>query len=191
LEPNGNVLVMTSPTSLFYPPAATFYEWNGSTLTIVPGPTSALADASFVGHFLVLPTGQILFTDFSTNVEVFTPAGTYNPQWAPSIASLPTTLTRGKTYTVSGTQFNGVSQGAAYGDDFQNATNYPLVRIVNQATGHVFYARTHNHSYMGVQSGSKKVSTQFELPAIAETGPSTLYVVANGIPSSPYWINVR
>jgi hypothetical protein len=190
LETNGNVLVMTSP-STFYPPAPTFYEWNGSTLTIIPGPLSAAGDASFVGHFLELPSGQIMYTDFSTDVEVFTPAGTYNPAWAPSILSVPGSVQRGRTYTVSGTQFNGVSQGAAYGDDFQNATNYPLVRIVNQATGHVVYARTHNHSTMGVATGSKKVSTQFDVPKNAETGVSALFVVANGIPSSPYWINVK
>lgn len=190
LEPNGNVLVMTSPLA-FYPPAPTFYEWDGVSLTVIPPPVSAAGDASFVGHFLVLPTGQILYTDFSTTVEVFNPAGSYNPAWAPTITSAPNTVTRGKTYTVFGTQFNGLSQGAAYGDDFQNATNFPLVRIENQATGHVFYARTHNHSTMAIATGSKKVSTQFDVPAGAETGPSTLYVVANGIPSSPYFITVK
>ena len=148
-------------------------------------------DASFVGHLLVLPTGQIMFTDFTTDVEVFTPAGTYNPTWAPAITSAPSGVTRGKTYTVSGTQFNGLSQGAAYGNDFQDATNYPLVRIVNQATGHVFYCRTHNHSTMAVATGSKKVSTNFDVPANAETGFSELFVVANGITSSPVSIEVR
>ena len=190
LEPSGNVLVFSSP-SRFYPPAGQFFEWNGTSLTLVTPPPSALEDASYVGHLLVLPTGQIMFTDFSTNVEIFTPAGTYNPAWAPTIISASTSLARGKTYTVSGTQFNGFSQGAAYGDDFQDATNYPLVRIVNAATGHVFYCRTHNHSTMAIATGSKKVSTQFDVPAGAETGTSQLFVIANGIPSSPYWIKVR
>jgi hypothetical protein len=190
LEPSGNVLVFSSP-SRFYPPAGQFFEWNGTSLTLVTPPASALEDASYVGHLLVLPTGQIMFTDFSTNVEVFTPAGTYNPAWAPTISSASTSVARGKTYTVSGTQFNGLSQGAAYGDDFQDATNYPLVRIVNAATGHVFYCRTHNHSTMAIATGSKRVSTQFDVPAGAETGTSQLFVIANGIPSSPYWIKVR
>jgi hypothetical protein len=100
-------------------------------------------------------------------------------------------LAGGKTYIVSGTQFNGFSQGAAYGDDFQDATNDPLVRIVNAATGHVFNCRTHSHSTMAVATGSEKVSTQFDVPAGAETGTSQLFAVANGIPSSPYWIKVR
>jgi hypothetical protein len=36
----------------------------------------------------------------------------------------------------------GLSQAAAFGDEYQTATNYPLVRITNPATGHVFYAKT-------------------------------------------------
>src|SRR5713101_318571 len=107
------------------------------------------------------------------------------------ISAAPGSVARGKTYTVSGTPFNGLSQGAAYGDDFLDATNYPLVRIVNQATGHVFYCRTHNPSNMAVATGTKKVSTNFDVPANAETGLSQLFVVANGIPSSPYLVQVR
>jgi hypothetical protein len=100
-------------------------------------------------------------------------------------------VTRGSTYKISGTQFNGLSQGAMYNDDFQDATNYPLVRLTNQATGHVFYARTHNHSSMGVATGSRVVSTRFDVPAAAETGTTTLEVVANGIPSTPVTVTVQ
>ena len=35
---------------------------------------------------------------------------------------------------------------AAYGDDPQAAANYPLVRITNNRTGHVFYSRPHHHT---------------------------------------------
>jgi hypothetical protein len=58
------------------------------------------------------------------------------------------------------------------------------VRITNQVGGHVFYARTHNHSTMGVATGSAIVSTNFDVPARAETGTSSLEIVANGIPSA-------
>jgi hypothetical protein len=190
LEPNGDVLVFGSP-SRFYPPAGQFFEWNGSTFNIAPTPPSALADASYVGHLMVLPTGEIMFTDFSTDVEIFTPLGTANPSWAPTITNYPHGVTRGSTYQLTGTQFNGMSQANAYGDDYQAATNYPLVRIVNTATGHVFYARSHDHSTMAVATGSKKVSTFFDVPANAEAGPSQLFVVANGIASSPVYITVH
>jgi hypothetical protein len=94
-------------------------------------------------------------------------------------------------YSISGTQFNGLTQASAYGDDMQNATNYPLVRIVNSATGHVFYCKTHDHSAMGVATGTTKVSTRFDVPAQVEPGPSQLYVVANGIPSVPVSLTVQ
>jgi hypothetical protein len=95
------------------------------------------------------------------------------------------------TYQISGTQFNGLSQAAAFGDEFQTATNYPLVRITNSSTGHVFYAKTHDHSTMAVATGSKIVSTNFDVPTGIETGASTLVVVANGIPSAAVNITVN
>ena len=84
-----------------------------------------------------------------------------------------------------------MSQAAAFGDEFQTATNYPLVRITNKNTAHVFYARTHDHSTMGVATGSRIVSTFFDVPAKAETGASSLEVVANGIPSAAVSITVK
>jgi hypothetical protein len=45
------------------------------------------------------------------------------------------------------------------------------------------YARTHGHT-MGVATGATPVTTNFDVPAGAETGPSTLVVVANGIASA-------
>ena len=89
-----------------------------------------------------------------------------------------------------GHKFNGFSQGAAYGDDAQAATNYPLVRITNRATGHVFYSRTHDHSSMAVGFGGL-VSTHFDVPANQELGVSDLVVVANGIPSQPVTVIVQ
>jgi hypothetical protein len=84
-----------------------------------------------------------------------------------------------------------MTQGAAYGDDAQMSSNYPLVRVTNNATRHVAYARTHDHSSMGVQTGSQVVSTSFDVPETMETGPSSLVVVANGIPSQPVSVSVE
>jgi hypothetical protein len=55
----------------------------------------------------------------------------------------------------------------------------------------VFYARTHDHSTMGVATGSQTVSTQFDVPSNAEVGPSKLYVVTNGIPSAARPVTVQ
>jgi len=188
LLPDGNVLVDTSPG--IYNLGTRFYEFNGTNLTQVPGPPNAAVDSSFYGTMLVLPTGQILFTDQSSDVEIYTAKGTYRSAWAPAIVTVPSAVVRGSSYKITGTQFNGLSQGGAYGDDEQSATNYPLVRITNDATGHVFYARTRNHSWMGVATRSRIVSTHFSVPSGMETGPSSLVVVANGIPSAPVAITV-
>jgi hypothetical protein len=141
---------------------------------------------------LVLPTAEILWTDLSGNAFVYSSSGSPSPSWAPVILNSPavTNVSRGKTYRISGHNFNGFSQGAAYGDDAQAATNYPLVRIKNRATGHVFYARTHDHSTMAV-AYTGTASTQYDVPTGMETGLADLVVVANGIPSAAITVNVQ
>ena len=192
LLPNGNVLVQTSPG--IFRKGSEFFEWDGAILTSVPGPPPAKGESSYLGNMLVLPTGEILWTDISGNAYVYTSAGAPNPAWAPRIVtngpSTITNITRGKTYRLSGFNLNGLSQGAAYGDDAQAATNYPLVRITNRASGHVFYARTHDHSTMAV-AFTGLASTQYDVPAGAETGLSDLVVVTNGISSAPIAVNVQ
>lgn len=180
LEPSGNVLVLTETAT----GSLQAYEWDGANLTQI------LSLDALIGPLIVVPTGQVLANGLE-GVEVYNPTGTYQSNWAPTITSAPTSVNRGRTYKIYGTQFNGLSQAAAFGDEFENATNYPLVRITNNATGHVFYARTHNHSTMGVATGSAIVSTNFDVPNGAETGASTLEVVANGIPSLPVSITVN
>ncbi len=110
---------------------------------------------------------------------------------APAVIYAPTTVSRGQTYHTIGRGFNGWSQAASFGDEFQTATNYPLVRIVNNATGHVFYARTHDHSTMGIATKAFPTYTYFDVPANMETGASKLYVVANGFQSNAMPITVN
>jgi hypothetical protein len=189
--PDGNVLIDVGPQSPCYSAGSHFYEFNGSTLTAVAGPSRAASDPTYVGRMLVLPTGQILFTDGSTTVEAYTASGTYSSAWQPTITSVSATLNPGSTNNlIEGTQFNGLSQGAAYGDDAQMATNYPLVRITNNASGDVVYCRTHNHSTMGVATGTATVSTEFDIPSTIQAGASELVVVANGIPSKPEAVTI-
>ncbi|MDB6085223.1 MAG: repeat domain protein, partial [Gammaproteobacteria bacterium] len=111
--------------------------------------------------------------------------------WAPHVLFAPDRVRPGGSYVVGGFLFNGMSQGSAYGDDVQGATNYPLVRITNDATGHVFYSRTHDHSSMGLGPFVGLVHTHFDVPASQEKGSSKLVVVANGIPSEPVDVFVR
>ena len=195
--PNGNVLVMAAPVdnvaNNFLAPSH-FWEVDlaTNTLTQVADSPNAAAFASFDGHFMMLPSGEALFVAFNQaatqDVDVYSNGGAPQNAWRPTIASSPATIVQGSNNNpVSGTLFNGLSQGAAYGDDSQSFTNYPLVRITNNASGHVVYARTHSHNRMGVEAlGSTEVaSTQFDAPANLETGPCTLAVVTNGIASPP------
>jgi hypothetical protein len=152
-------------------------------------------DGSFYGNMLLLPTGQILLTDFSGDIELYNPTITretreFQQTIAPVVFYTPQLLARGGSYQIFGVRFNGVTQGAAYGDDAQAATNFPLVRITNLKTSHVFYSRTHHHSSMAVASDSL-VSTHFDVPGVQETGPSQLQVVANGIASRPVFVVIH
>jgi hypothetical protein len=179
LLPSGHVLIATL--------SGRFYEYDGATLSI----TGALPNnnGNTVYFVLPLPNGQALIVGGAT--QIYSGNGSANPAWAPSITTAPAMVTRGSTYMISGTQFNGLSQAAAVGDELNAATNYPLVRIANTASGHVFYARTHGHSSMGVATGSAIVSTLFDVSAGTETGASSLSVVANGIASVPVGVTVN
>jgi hypothetical protein len=190
LLPDGNVLLDTSPG--IFGTGSQFFEWDGTTLNPTSGPPNASIDSSYVGNTVCLPTGQIMFTDFSSDVEIYTPSGTYNSAWVPTITHVAATLTHGSSNNqIVGTQFNGLSQCASYGDDNQSATNWPLVRITNNANGRVVYARTHSFSTMGVATGSAAVRAQFNVPTDIGTGPSTLEVVANGIPSAAVAVTIN
>jgi hypothetical protein len=174
LEPSGNVFVFGD--------SGAAYEWNGSTF-------SQLNGVSEQGPPLLLPTGQIMILGYSS-VILYTPTGSPKASWAPTIKTYPSTISPGSTYKITGTQFNGWGQAMSFGDEFQNATNYPLVRITNNASGKVWYARTHDHSTMGVATGKAIVSTMFDVPTTIGSGASSLVVVANGIASKAVDVTV-
>jgi hypothetical protein len=139
---------------------------------------------------LALPNGQMLYNDGSNQMEVYTAGGTPKTAWEPSITSLSaTTLAPSDTYGLSGKQLAGLDPGATYGDDVQDNTNFPLVRITNSSTGVVTYARTSDWSSVSVAPGTSS-STKFTLPKTTPKGKSTLVVVANGIASPPSTVTI-
>jgi len=173
LEPNGNVLVFGASGAL--------YEWNSKTFAQVKG-------ARGIGPPILLPTGQVMMLG-AREVVLYTPRGKANSSWAPTITTYHKTIAAGKTYKITGTQFNGLSQAMSFGDEDQNATNYPLVRITTKS-GQVYYARTHDHSTMGVATGSKVVWTYFDVPKAIASGSASLEVVANGIASKAVTVTI-
>jgi hypothetical protein len=73
------------------------------------------------GHGLVsVPAGGWYDVAFSFGGEA---------SWAPTIASFPGTVFANSTVTLSGTQLCGLSECSSYGDDNQQAENYPMVRV--------------------------------------------------------------
>jgi hypothetical protein len=187
--PNGNALFDASPG--VFNTGSKFFEWDGTTMNATSAPPNASVDSSYVGGMVVLPTGQILFTDFSSDVEIYTPASlTPCTGCAPAIKNVASTLKHGsKNNKIAGTQFNGLTQGSYYGDDNQSSTNFPLVRIVDSA-GVVTYCKTHNW-LGGVAQGTLVTTAAFDIPATVHTGTASLYVVTNGIASAKKTVTIQ
>jgi hypothetical protein len=201
--PNGNVLFVAS-VGVFGMPTF-FFEYDGTAYNEASRPPNARFNSSYNNFMLMLPTGEVLLTDFSNDVELYTPAPGVTPQSVPVITAAPAlvgdavqpleltpvaTLLAGHTYVLEADRINGISQGAYYGDDMQAYTNFPIVRIANTETGHVRYCRTHDHGSRAIGPDTHG-ATQFDVPADLDRGPATLETIANGIASPPIEVNIR
>jgi len=192
LLPNGKVLCIAGPRQAdgWSGNPSHFFEFDGTSLAAVPDPPTATGVETWQTRLLLLPTGEVMFTTGGQDIRVYQPDGSPDPFWKPSITSCPSYLQIGHSYILQGRQLNGLSQACSYGDDAGVATNYPLVRIRNLASNHVFYCRTHDHSTMAINTGMVIHSTHFDVPAGIETGSSMLCVVANGISSDCIPVNL-
>jgi hypothetical protein len=189
--PDGNALFDVSPCVYSAPLAFFLYNAGSNTLSPVADIPNAANDSTYYTRMLGLPNGQVLFDDASKQMELYTAGGTPNPAWAPSITSVSSgSFKLGQTASLSGTQLAGLDQGAAYGDDVQDNTNFPLVRITNSSSGVVTYARTSNWSSVSIAPGAAS-STDFTVPKTTPAGASSLVVVANGIASQPVPVTIR
>jgi hypothetical protein len=187
--PDGNILTEGSPGYGSTP--AHFWEFNISntgsvTATQVNDTKESPNSSNFTGNLIPLPTGQVFWdnSQYGNEIALYTPQGSANAAWLPVVSSVASTLSTGSTgNAISGTNFNGFDLGGAYGDDAQAATNFPLVRITNNSSGQVCYARSYNFSTMGVWTTGTTNAT-FDVPQSCATGASTLQVVVNGIASA-------
>ena len=186
LLPNGKVLVTAAPyASPGWGSPVYFFEFDPVTNTIAQAATPANNNSViYQSRLLLLPTGQVLFSPSSNNMQIYTPVGGPLEAWRPTIVTVipPTCSSHSKSYLLKGSQLNGLSQANMFGDDVSAATSYPLVRLRNTATHQIFYARTHGFSTMAVATGASLQSTYFDLPAMPY-GNYDLCVVANGISS--------
>jgi hypothetical protein len=190
---NGNVVFGAGPIDAKgdYQGPSSFFEFDGTTFNRTSDPPNN-DQATYFTRLLLLPNGDVMFCreDDSSFYAYHPAAATPFAGAAPVIVTCPANLMIGTTIQITGMQFNGLSQAVAYGDDSTTPTNYPLVRVVNTATGHVQYCRTSNHTSMGVATGQTLVTTTVTIPFSLERGPATLFVVANGIPSLPFAVQV-
>ena len=173
--PFGVTNVYNSPTS--------FYEYdyvsNGFTRVNAPGGGLTFSGPTYPTLMLDLPDGSVLFNHRSSELYVYQPDGVPLAAGKPTITTI-TTNNDGSLH-LTGTLFNGLSQGAAYGDDEQMDSNFPLVRFID-ASGNVRYGRSYNWSSTGVMTSNRVVSTECTMPAGASRVDS-IQVVANGIAS--------
>jgi hypothetical protein len=186
--PDGTVLCVAGPSGTYNGPT-TFYIYDpvANSFTNIAAPGGSVTGAPFGGRMLDLPNGTVLFTTGGSTPYV------YNPNTSPLPAAQPTitnvTQNADGTFTLTGTLLNGISEGAAYGDDAQMSSNYPIVRLTG-ATGTTYYARTVDWSSTGVQTGATPQSMNFVLPLGIPAGSYSLSVVANGVASSPVTLTI-
>lgn len=188
---DGKILFTASPVPKSFPdfPSPTaYFEFdytNNSYLQLQVPDGSGLDTAHipcFVTNMLDLPDGTVLYCNQGEGqYYVYTPAGAQLAAGMPTVGNI--TQITCDTFRVTGTLFNGISEGASYGDDWQMSTNRPIVRLA--AGPYVYYCRTFGWNRTDVQTSNLADTTYFIIPNGLQPGMYDFYVSANGISSSP------
>jgi hypothetical protein len=187
---NGKMLLTFNAVGSDNPFYIYEYDPNTQAFTLVLTSSARISD---VTSMLVLPDGTVIFNDTFTNYI-------YQPDASPLAVGKPTiygyTYNPNGTLHLSGTLLNGISQGAMYGDDAQQDSNYPLARFTD-GSGNVTYGRTYNWSSTAVYTGGNVLTTEVEVPpgVFDFPGAYSLQIVANGNASDavsyygPVWVD--
>ena len=201
LEPGGKVLFPVAPldgVSGNYNSPCTFFEFDP-----VAGTLAASGDApnsncpTFVGRLLVLPSGDIFWArEDDSAFYLFRSSDVPDNAWRPAITAAPASIAAGASAAVSGTQFNGLSNASAYGDDYTAATNYPIGAAGGPAAQRralLPYRQSQRRN--AAEHGRRhrrapSITTQVTVPGDVPPGAYNLVVVANGIPSPPVAVTI-
>lgn len=164
-----------------------FYEFDYLTNTFTqlgaPGGGTSVADTAFNTNMLLLPDGNMMYSQlYKKTYYVRKPGGLPLAAAKPTITSVAQNACS-NTFTLTGLLFNGICEGSCYGDDWQMNTNYPIVRLTSGSN--VYYARSYNWNHNGVRNYTLPDTTLFQLPPGIPIGTYSLYVVANGNASNP------
>lgn len=192
LEPNGLVLAALSQIESNGPCSLLEYDPTALTLNYTVQPPSCPATVG--ASLMVLPSGQIMFTNGTHDVELYTPDSKRDVVMgvAPTIFQVNTVLTRGSVNNLLyGSQLNGLTQNNMFGDDYQAATNYPLLQLIDNG-GRVYWAKTHDDSNHSIARGSLGY-TKFDMPDALRmpAGDYSLVVITNGIQSRTVNVHVN
>ena len=203
LAADGSQLVCTDSTAVLEPNGKVFVvTWSGTKGTVVFGeydPTQnkfSVVDGApsttnrEAAKMLLLPNGHgMVWIAEPTNVlyDVQFDPGSQG-SWAPKITSFPSTVGHNQTVTLSGTQLCGLSECQHFGDDNQQAENYPTVRFIDGA-GEVTYVRAHDVSTRSIAPGQSG-SVQVDIPASLAFGTYSVEAVAMGIASNRVTVDV-
>ncbi len=194
---NGKILISVSPigesgNEFRSPTWFVEYDYKTNTfaqvLDTIPflGVDSIAGLAAYQTQMLDLPDGTVLVSisqsGLSNQYYIYTPGSGPIPQGKPTINKiLPAGCPK---YKITGKLFNGISEGASFGDDWQMETNYPVIRLTNGTK--VYYATTSNWNRIGaVQTDSLEDTAYFTLPASLPAGTYSLVLTANGFASNP------
>jgi len=187
VEANGKVLCTASaPDTEYGLTQISEYDPATNSFTPIAPPFSGFAGYADATRMLALPNGQVLFAD-GYNVDwVYTPVSGPQSAWMPHVTSVASAGSN--KWTLTGTQLNGLTNGASYGDEANPYTHYPIVYLVD-SIGNVTYAKTFNFSQMNPSAPGQTQTTDFSLPAGLATGSYSLFVSASGVSSTPYTFN--
>ena len=143
--PNGHILIALSPFgplksngSYSFPEASYIYDYDPIAQTFTDVTPSGLSGVNaFQLNMVVLPTGQVLLSNEGNPFQIFTEDPSTGPQdsWRPTVTSVVDS--GGGTYTLTGTQLNGIDEGANYGDDNESSSNYPILQLTDSG-GNVY-----------------------------------------------------
>ena len=135
------------------------------------------------GNFLFKATGGFIF---------YTPTSTESTPISgskPVVSSSPSIVIAGRKFALTGTQLTGLHEGGAYGDDNTPRTNFPIVKFTNTSDNRVYFGRTRDFTYRGIQA-NRSSSCNVHVPENVPAGTYTLNVVTNGIPSTGVSITI-
>ncbi len=195
---NGKILCGVSPvptaSNNVWRTPVYFVEYDYTTNTfaqvtsIFPGQgsDSLKGYTSYQLNMLDLPDGNVLVSVAQSGISnqyfIYTPGSAAIPEGKPTINNIYQTSCY--SYNITGKLFNGISEGAGYGDDWQCETNYPIVRLTNGSN--VYYTQTSKWNRIGaVQTDSLEDTAQFTLPINLPIGTYSLVLTANGFASNP------